>query len=79
MVLKPILVNVQILDNGTTFEASFKEGNIGWSDDSLDEAIEGLKAEILNALEDFEAHESILGPGPKRQLAVLRKHLEHIS
>ena len=76
-VKKPIPVKIHLLDE-TTFGASFEQGNIGWSDESEDEAIEGLKVEILNALEDFEAHESILGPEPKRQLAVLRNHLEHV-
>ena len=77
-VKKPIPVKIRLLDN-TTFEASFEEGNIGWSDESEDEAREGLKVEILNALEDFEVHESILGPEPKRQLVVLRNHLEHVQ
>ena len=75
--LKPIPVKIHLLDE-TTFEASFEEGNIRWSDDSESEVIEGLRVEILNAFEDFEAHESILGPEPKRQLSVLRSYVQKL-
>ena len=76
-VLKAIPANVRSLDAGEGFEASFVDGNIAWVADSRAEAINGLKAEILDTLEDLEDNEYRLGPEPKRQLALLRKHLEH--
>lgn len=59
------------------FVATFAAANISFVDQSLAEALSGLEAEILNTYEDYEAHESQLGPEPKRQLAVLRKHIRH--
>ena len=70
-VIKAIPVRFRQRDPG--IEARFEEANIAWVDDSWIEAYNGLKAEILNTFEDYEEDESILGPEPKRQLAVLRR------
>ena len=75
-VLKPIPATIRSLD-GRGFEAAFVEGNIAWVDDSRVAALNGLKVEILDTIESFEADEYRLGPEPKRQLTVLRKHLKH--
>ena len=77
-VLKAIPVTVRSLDIGDDVEAAFEEGNIAWVAMSRVDAINGLKAEILNTLEDCEANEGRLGPEPARQLAVLRTYIEHI-
>ena len=77
-VLEAIPVTVRSLDIGDEVEAAFEEGNIAWVDRSRVEAINGLKAEILNTLEDYEANKDRLGPEPTRQLAVLRSYLEPI-
>ena len=77
-VLKPIPITVRSLDGGD-FEGAFIGGNIAWVGESRAEAINGLKAEILDTIEIFEADEDRLGPEPKRQLAVLRTYLEHTS
>ena len=77
-VLKAIPVTVRSLDIGEEVEAAFAEGNIAWVARSRVQAINGLKAEILNTMEDFEANKDRLGPEPTRQLDVLRAHLERI-
>ena len=77
-VLKAIPVTIRSLDGGG-FEAAFVEGNIAWVDDSRIEAVNGLKAEILDAIDLFEANKDRLGLEPRRQLAVLRTHLKHTS
>jgi predicted RNase H-like HicB family nuclease len=73
-VVKAIPVTFRNGDLGE-FVASFETANISFVGESLTEALNGLKAEILNTLEDYEVHESQLGPEPLRQLAVLRKHV----
>ena len=77
-ILKPIPVTIRSLDGGG-FEGAFIGGNIAWVGESRAETINGLKAEILDTIEIFEADEDRLGPEPKRQLAVLRTYLEHTS
>ena len=76
--LRPIPVNVQPCDP-EGFEASFTEANISWVGDTTLEALNGLKAEILNTLEDYELHQDRLGPEPERQLAVLRSYIRRDS
>lgn len=75
-VLRAIPVTVRGLDTGEGFEAAFAEGNIAWVANGRVEAINGLKAEILNTIEDFEANEDRLGPEPARQLALIRTYLK---
>lgn len=77
-VLKAIPVTVRSLDIGDDVEAAFEEGNIAWVAGSRVDAINGLKAEILNTLEDCVANQGKLGPEPARQLAVLRTYIERI-
>lgn len=76
IVLRAIPVNIQPCDP-EGFEASFTEANISWVGDTILEALNGLKAEVLDTLEDYEQHEDRLGPGPQRQLAVLRSYIRH--
>lgn len=77
-VLKAVPVTVRSIDIGDEVEAAFEEGNIAWVARSRVEAIDGLKAEILNTLEHYESNEDRLGPAPTRQLAVLRTYLERV-
>ena len=74
-VLKPIIARIRSGLPG--YEASFPEANIAWIDESREEAISGLRAEVLNTLEDYEEHEAVLGPEPRRQLNVLREYIAH--
>ncbi|MBC9867730.1 MAG: hypothetical protein F7O42_07605 [Opitutae bacterium] len=73
--LEPIPIKILPLDQ-RTIEARFLEGNIGWADDTMEEAVEVLKEVILSTMEDLEEHEAILGPDARQQLAVFRKHLK---
>jgi hypothetical protein len=75
-VLRAIPVTVRSLDIGEGFEAAFVEGNIAWVANGRVEAINGLRTEILNTIEDFEANEDRLGPEPTRKLALLRTYLK---
>ena len=58
--------------------ASFSEANISWSDEGGEKARQGLKIEILNAIELYEENEHNLDWGPKRQLTVLREYVRRI-
>jgi len=58
------------------FIATFNEANISFVGESMAEALNGLKAEILDTFEEYEANESHLGPEPFRQLAVLRRYIK---
>ena len=75
-VLKPFRVIIRDLGEQGVGVA-WEEGNIAWVDGSRFKAVNGLKAEILDTLESYEASEATLGPEPKRQLAVLRTHLKY--
>lgn len=55
--------------------ASFEPANIAISGLTRHDAYQALVEEILIAFEDWSANEAGLGPGPKRQLAVLRTYL----
>jgi hypothetical protein len=57
------------------FLARFAEANIAISGVSKRDALQALTEEIAAAFEDWVADESKLGPGPKVQLAILRKYL----
>ncbi len=73
--LKGIPVTVRDLDIGYEFEAAFEESNIAWVASSKVEAVNGLKAEILNSIEDFEVNENRLGSETARQLDILRTYV----
>ena len=73
-VLKAIPVTVRDLDIEGV-EAAFVDGNIAWVADDRVDAVNGLKAEILNTIEDFESNKDRLGPESKRQLEILLTYL----
>ena len=73
-VLRPIPVDIRPCDP-EGFEASFAKANISWVDDTRLEALNGLKAQILNTLDDYEENENQLGPEPRRQLDLLRSYI----
>lgn len=56
--------------------ARFAEANIAVPGVSKRDALQALTEEIAAAFEDWVTDESKLGPGPKLQLAVLRKYFE---
>jgi len=57
------------------FLACFEEANIGMSGGTKEEAIENLLADILDTFALFSKEETNLGPGPARQLSVLRRYI----
>jgi hypothetical protein len=71
---RPIPVKYQEASD-TDIEASFEEANIAISGNSRQDAYQALIEEILTAFDDWSADESALGPGPRRQLAVLRGYI----
>lgn len=77
-VLRAIPVTVRDLDIEGV-EVAFEDGNIAWVADDRVDAVNGLKAEILNTIEDFESNTDRLGPGPKKQLDILLTYLERIA
>ena len=67
----PIFVVVQ--PEGDEFSATFFDANINASGDTQTEAVDNLKEILVSAYRRlFDLGESKLGPGPRKQLAVLR-------
>jgi hypothetical protein len=56
-------------------QALFADADMAVSGISRQDAFQALTEEILAAFDDWSADESKLGPGPKQQLAVLRRYL----
>jgi predicted RNase H-like HicB family nuclease len=73
-VIRPF--QVVIGPRGDEFVASFLDANIGASGCSEAEALANLKETILSTFEILEEHEEArLGPGPLRQLQLLRQFI----
>jgi hypothetical protein len=70
-VTKTILAVVQQEDE--TFIASFFDANINASGETQLEAVEMLKDMIASTFRLLTKKETVLGEGPKKQLAVLRQ------
>ena len=67
----PIFVVVQ--PEGDEFSATFFDANINASGDTQTEAVDNLKEILVNTYQRYSAlGEDKLGPGPRKQLAVLR-------
>lgn len=72
--LKPFHVNIEPCDDG--FSASFVDANLMAFGETQPEAIWNLKDLIAGTIEALiEAGEENLGPGPARQLDVLRQFM----
>jgi hypothetical protein len=71
--LSPILIEYERDPHGYT--ASFLEANMAATGSSKIDARKMLETEILDALDDWTADESTLGPGPRQQLTVLKKYI----
>ena len=70
-VIKPIQVSVKQKDDA--FIASFEEANAHVAGDTWDEAVADLKYYLMDLLDSLMSHApQRLGPGPRRQLAVLQ-------
>lgn len=73
-VIKPIPIKLQLVDSG--FVASFVAANISTSGGTWDEATSNLTLLIIDVFELLLSHApSQLGPGPRRQLSVLRSFI----
>jgi len=73
--IRPIPVLIEETAPGE-FTASFLDANIAMPGESLEEALQNLTADILNAYEDLvEERPEMLGSGPREQLEVLRRYL----
>lgn len=75
-VVKPIPVHFR-RGQPSGIIATFEDANIAYVGETWIEAFNGLQAEILDTFEDYVENESILGPEPQRQLAVLREFLKY--
>jgi hypothetical protein len=73
-ILKRIPVKYEEADD-TDIEAIFEEANIAISGISRQDAHQALVENILTAFDDWSANENALGPGPKKQLAVLKTYI----
>lgn len=74
VVNQPIRITYEEISD-SEIEARFAEANFAVSGTSRQDAFQALTDEILAAFDDWSADESKLGPGPRQQLAVLRKYL----
>ncbi len=76
--IRPLLVVVQPSEEG--FTASFFDLNIHASGDTEEEAYRNLKALLLDVFDSLLAESpEMLGPEPKRQLAVFREFIRKKS
>ena len=71
---RPFQVVVQPSDG--EYIATLFDANLGMTGDTPEDAVDGLKMSIVDAYDYYEENEAILGPGPARQLAVLRELIE---
>ena len=62
--------------SGREVIATHPDTGIAISDDSEAEALDSLMIVLRETLEDFRAEEDNLGPGPERQLRILRTCLK---
>ena len=72
--LWPIRIRVRMVDGG--YEASWIDGNIVCADDNKTGAIKNLGEVILDTFEVYQENQAVLGPEPKRQIALMRKHFK---
>ena len=72
--LREIPVVVRPTEDG--FLATLFDANIGMTGDTQEEAVENLKALLVDVFEQLEREENQLGPGPQRQLATLRSFIK---
>ena len=73
-VRKPIPITIR--PDGSAFIATSFDANISASGESPEEAVDSLQSLIADFFEDLDATDpSRLGPGPRKQIAVLREHL----
>jgi len=73
VVKQPIRITYEEISDSEV-QARFAEANFAVSGTSRQDAFQALTEEILAAFDDWSADESLLGPGPMRQLAVLRQY-----
>lgn len=74
-VKRPLPVSMQRRQDG--YLASFVDANINSSGDTQQEAFANLRELILDVFDNLRSlPASELGPGPKRQLAVLREFID---
>jgi hypothetical protein len=73
-----LISDIKVVVEGSDgeFIATFFDANIGMSGDTEEEAVSNLKAIIVDTFELYEENEAVLGPGPQKQLAVLRKFIQ---
>lgn len=69
-------IHVVVSEDNQDAVATFFDANLGMSGDNAEEAVRNLKAVIVDTFDSFEENESILGPEPARQLAVLREFIQ---
>lgn len=76
--VRDLPIVVQPIEDAYT--ATFFDANASMSGDTQEEAVESLKAYIVDLLEDLESEPpESLGPGPARQLAALRAVIRRVN
>ena len=68
-------IHVVVQQSGEDFSATFFDANINASGETQEEAVTNLKDLLVATFEALESMPEKLGPGPKRQLAVLKQFL----
>ncbi len=71
VLLRPIPVTVQQEDG--VYAASFEDANVNASGETLNDALDMLKEMIAFTYEEYSEKEAVLGIGPQKQLAALRR------
>jgi len=72
-------IHIVVRPSDGEFTALLVDANLAMSGETIDDAVEGLKMTMVDTLDFYEKNESILAPGPARQLAVLRELIERRS
>ena len=72
--IAPIPVRLERAGDG--FEASFTAANIHTSAETLLDAMRNLRSLIMDVFDSLLAEQTVLGPGPQRQLAILLRYVK---
>ncbi len=68
-------IPVTVAFTGDGFLASWGDANIAMTGDSESAALSELAADILDTYETYDAEADTLGPGPARQLALIKTYI----
>ena len=75
-VVRPFTISIAAVDDDS-FVAEFPEANIAMAGETAADAYERLIENLTDVFDLYTREESSLGPGPRHQLAILRKYIAH--